>query len=403
MRKMVAPFLEEVAQNFRIVDALDILFVAALLYGAMLWFNQAASRSALIGVAALIGLYFVSRALDMFLTSLVFQTSFAVLLFALVVVFQEDLRRLFERLSALRSMSLGRSPSADIDFVDDLVEAAFRLAAEKTGSLIVVRGAEPLARHLDSGVPLGGKVSTPLLYSIFDTHTAGHDGAAILDGDRVVQFAAHLPISKNTAAIAGRGTRHAAALGLSERSDALTVVVSEERGVVSVAEAGKLTEVPTAAELKSRLESHLATTSPEQSPPLARHILLQHGRLKFLALTVAVVAWFALAYDPDTVQRTFVAPIEYRNLASQLVLDQSAPNEARLTLSGSERSFRFLEPSNLKITLDLSDVQPGYHEFPISDGDLRIPVGLTPYRIAPRPVRLFVEKRQADAKPVAEP
>ncbi len=249
-------FLDELRRTFRIVDAVDILLVSVFLYGSLLWFQRTASRGVLSGVTALAAVYFIARGLDMYLTALAFHTTFAVLLFILVVVFQEDLRRLLEHISALRSVRFRQSTEIDLD-LNELVESMFHMARSRTGALIVLKGREPLARHLHGGVALGGRISKPLLYSIFDAHTPGHDGAVVLDQDRIEQFAAHLPISRNSQEIAGRGTRHSAALGLSECSDSLTIVVSEERGVVSVAESGDLSEIATATDLEQRLKDFL--------------------------------------------------------------------------------------------------------------------------------------------------
>lgn len=395
-------FLDELRRTFRIVDAVDILLVSVFLYGSLLWFQRTASRGVLSGVTALAAVYFIARGLDMYLTALAFHTTFAVLLFILVVVFQEDLRRLLEHISALRSVRFRQSTEIDLD-LNELVESVFHMARSRTGALIVLKGREPLARHLHGGVALGGRISKPLLYSIFDAHTPGHDGAVVLDHDRIEQFAAHLPISRNSQEIAGRGTRHSAALGLSECSDSLTIVVSEERGVVSVAESGDLSEIATATDLKQRLEDFFAAKFPRTTQPVWKRFIIQHGQLKVLALSIAVAAWFVLAYDPHTVQRTFVVPTEYRNLPSNLLLDETAPNEARVTLSGSDRNFRFLEPGSLKVTLDLAGARAGYQEIPITDRNIRLPLNLLPYRIEPRIIRLYLREQLADAtaKPAA--
>jgi hypothetical protein len=224
----------------------------------------------------------------------------------------------------------------------------------------------------------------------------------VIDSDEVERFAVHLPISKNAKAIAGRGTRHSAALGISECSDAFTIVVSEERGVVSVAESGKLREVATAADLKRRLDTFLHSIHPSTPEPLWRRIVIQHGRLKLLAIAIATLAWFVLAYDPHTVQRTFVVQIEYRNVPADLLLDENAPDEARLTLTGSERNFRFLEPGTLKITLDLTDVSPGFQQFPLTESNIRLPPNLSAYRIEPRVVDLLLLKQPAVEQPTGD-
>lgn len=386
-------FFQDFRGSFRIVDAVDILLVSTFLFAALLWFQKTASRGVLIGVCGLAVIYFAAQGLDMYLTSLAFHTTFAILLFILVVMFQEDLRRLLERVSTLGSVRF--TPATDVEIeldVDELVEAVFTMAGSKSGALIVVKGKEPLDRHLHGGIKLGGAMSKQLLFSIFDAHSPGHDGAVVVDEDVVEQFAAHLPISKNSREIAGRGTRHSAALGLSERSDALVIVVSEERGIVSVARAGQLQEMGTASDLKRNLEEFLAFTIPQSTQSYWKRFLLHHGRLKVLALALAIVAWFLLAYDPNTVQRTFVVPIEYRNLPNTLKLE-GAPDELRVTLSGSERSFRFLDPGSLKVPVDLANVTQDDIQLTVNGDDIRIPANLSLYRIEPRNIFLSLTKR----------
>ncbi len=399
MQDSIISFFDELGRTIRVVDALDILVVSVFLYAGLVWFQRTASRGVLVGVAALGVVYFLARGLDMYLTSLAFHTTFAILVFVLVVVFQEDLRRMFERLSALRSVRFRSGPDALIK-VDELVESVFKMAESKTGALIVLQGKESLERQINGGIALGGRFSKPLLYSIFDSRTPGHDGAVIIQAGRVEHFAAHLPISKNSLEIAGRGTRHSAALGLSERSDALTIVVSEERGVVSVAESGKLKEMATAADLKHNLDKFLASTFPVAKQSSWKRFLLQHVQLKILAVTIAVVAWFVIAYDPNTVYRTFVVPIDYRNFPAGMELDENAlpPTEARMTLSGSDRNFRFLEPSSLKITLDLADARLGPQSFSITERNIRLPNKLSPYRIEPRTIRMSLRPQSPEEK-----
>lgn len=385
-------FLDDLNGSFRIVDAIDILLVTLFLYGTLAWFRRTASRGVLIGLALLAVVYFLARVLDMYLTSLAFHTTFAVLLFILVVVFQEDLRRLLERVSNLRSLNFGQPQGMALD-LDAIVDTAFKLASSRIGALFVLKGKEPLERHLTGGILLNGRISTPLLFSIFDPHTPGHDGAVIIDQDRITQFGAHLPISKNTRTLAGRGTRHSAALGLSECSDALTILVSEELGTVSVAEAGKLVVMSSRSELKQRLDRSLGTTFPETKQPLWKRLFVHHAKLKVLSFAIAVAAWFVLAYDPHTVQRTFAVPVEYRNLPAVVELDETAPSEARVTLSGSERDFRFLDPGSLKISLDLAQVQAGFQEVVVAEPNINLPSNVALYRIEPRVMRLFVRAR----------
>ncbi len=335
MFEMVLSFLEEFRRNFRVADAVDILLMSVLVYSALLWFKETASKRMVIGVWVLAFVYFMARALNMYLTSLVFHTGFAVFLVVLVVIFQEDLRRMFERVAGWGSLRRLRQHSVVGDDIQALVDAVFSMAASHTGLLIVLKGSDPLDRQLDGGIPLGGVMSVPLLCSIFDPSSPGHDGAAVIQGDRVQMFGAHLPVSRHQRELAGRGTRHRAALGLSERADALVIVGSEERGAVSVAQNGRLRDITSPAAFRNRVDDFLETKFPKAGSAAWHRFMAEHWRLKLAATTLAIAAWFVLAYNPSTIHRTFVVPIEYRNVADNLLLDQYAPVEGRIILSGS--------------------------------------------------------------------
>jgi len=142
-----------------------------------------------------------ARWLDMYLTNMMFQAGFSALLLALAVIFQQDLRRLFERLAA--SGWFGRQPQAATtgDMVGTLVESVVTLAEQKTGALLVFEGREPMERHIRGGIPVHGYISLPLLCSIFHPESPGHDGAMLIDGERIDRMGVHLPLSNNLAEV----------------------------------------------------------------------------------------------------------------------------------------------------------------------------------------------------------
>lgn len=400
MAEQLWPFIEELRENFRIADAFDIALISLLLYALLIWFRTTASRSLAIAISALAILYLAARVFDLYLTSLVFHAAFAAVLVVLVVVFQEDLRRLLERLATWGSLPARRQQVDVHPEVNTLVEAVFRLAETRTGALIVLKGREQLQRHVDGGIVLEGKLSKPLVYSLFDASSPGHDGAVILEQDRITMFGVHLPISKNQSEIRGRGTRHSAALGLTEQSDALVIVVSEERGVVSVAEGGKLRACETASALKGAVDTFYESHFPIDSANATRQLVFHNWPLKLIAVALGVLIWFTFAYQPGTIQRTFVAQVEYRNVPAGLVVDQYADEEARITLSGVERAFRFFDPASLKITVDLTDRTVGFLTIPVTEREVRVPPNLAIYRIDPRqlgvPLRAQEVERPGD-------
>ena len=140
-----------------------------------------------------------------------------------------------------------------------------------------------------------------------------------------------------------------AALGITERSDAMVIVVSEERGNVSVAKQGKLREMRSAADLKYQVEQFLEDRFPQKTEATWKRFISHDGRWKLLALALAITAWFTLAFSIEKVQLSVVVPIEYRNVPGNSQLDDTMPVEALVTLSGSERDFRLLDRRVLKI------------------------------------------------------
>src|SRR5919112_6164292 len=200
------------------------------------------------------------------------------------VIFQEELRQLFERI-AVWSLARKRTPTLGLSTSDILVRTVADLAKERVGALIVIRGNDPLERHITGGIPLNGKLSAPLLKSIFDPHSPGHDGAVLVEQDSIARFAAHLPLSKDLRQLANVGTRHSAGLGLAELTDALCIVVSEERGTISIARDGKLREVENLQQLGASIESFLQTKFPSATQ---NNIGLPFFRENWIAKAIAI-------------------------------------------------------------------------------------------------------------------
>ncbi len=373
-------------QAFRVQDVVDILLISCLIYGFTLWLKRTSSRFMMVGILLLAVVYSLSRKLQLYMTATLLQGFFAVLIFALIVIFQEDLRRFLERLALWGKIRKKSSPNVQRD-VEVITLAVGNLARKKNGALIVIMGEEPLDRHIEEGVQLNGLLSQALLESIFDPSSIGHDGAVIIDRDRVLQFGCHLPLSSNAKAFGNIGLRHTAALGLSERSDALTIVVSEERGTISVAKDKNLEVLDNAPALKTVLEAHYAGRLPhEKQDRGVAGLFTRNAAEKLIAVVLALVLWVAYGYQRDVVQRDVTVPIEYRNLASDWVLEEPKAMEAKVMLMGPEQAFRLFAPSNLRISLDLNSVKQGDQQITLSSSMIKTPsnisvVGIKPERI----------------------
>jgi uncharacterized protein (TIGR00159 family) len=358
-----SPFAGWSAQ-FGLADALDIGVVAVLCYLGLSWIHRHASPSLLTGAILVLALYGVARIFDLYLTSLLFEAGAVAILVALLLIFQDDLRRAAEQF-ALRGLFLDEQPHPSASTFDLIVDTVRELADDRIGALLVFPGREPLERLLRGGERLNGIASRSLLVSIFHPGSPGHDGAVVIDGNLITRFAVHLPLSRFPEKVGREGTRHSAALGLAERSDALVVVVSEERGTISVAHQGAL-EVVEAATLNERLEHFISGIHPQPGSRAVSQWLLANPALKAASLILAGLLWLGLAYGVETVQRQYPAPIQYRNLPGGWAVDESRVLQARVTLSGSERVLERFDPSQLAVTLDLSKPREGRSDYPLT-------------------------------------
>ncbi len=383
--------------TIRLADMLDIALVACLIYWLLLSLQRRAATAG-VAILALVLTYFVARWADMFLTQMLFQVGLTVIALAVLVLFQEDARRNLERLLDFRSWTRGPTHKS-IAIADPLIESLSQMASNHTGALIVLPGRDVLDRHIRGGIRLDGRVSVPMLLSLFDSSSPGHDGAAIIEGDRVTQFSCHLPLSRRVYAITG-GTRHAAALGLAEQCDALIFVVSEERGVVSIAHDAALRETRSTAEIGQELEAFLTEHHAEKKAQGPGRRLTENLATKIAAITIATVLWGVLVWNIEPVQRTYVVPVEFRNVPADLSVSGIEPSEVRVTIAGPANQFDLLEPNQLRFSLPVYERGNGLRSVWLPENALTTPSGLEVGAIEPQRVWFQVNARKpSPAKP----
>jgi uncharacterized protein (TIGR00159 family) len=376
--------------ELRIADVVDMAIVAVMLWAALAWLRRARARIALAGVAIAAGAFLLARQLELQMTVWILQGFFAVLVIVLVVVFQEDLRRLFEQIAV---WGLRRNPpSAPPDAVDAIVASVRRLVSQKVGALLVIPGREPLDRHVAGGIPLGGLVSEPLLLSLFDPHSPGHDGAVAIEGEHVTRFALHLPLSTDHAQLGMGGTRHAAALGLAERADALAIVVSEERGTVSIARDGRLRTLPGPELLAREIRRFLAERVPK--PVQRRSRLAQVARRwpeALLAVGASAGLWVLLVPGSTVGEFQRRVPVEIENLPPGFALESVEPTEVEVVFQGRRRDvYLALQQAKLSLRVDALLVQLGRRSFDVGPEQVRHPEGLTALSVTPTKIKLNV-------------
>jgi diadenylate cyclase len=258
--------------RFDLSSALDILIVTIVFYGVLMLVRGTRADQVLRGVILLF-IFFSLAAAAFHLTMVdwLLHNSPVVLLVAIPIIFQPELRRALEQVG--RTSAIINHPLATLatplqpSTVEELVDAVHRLSDRRYGALIVVEGNTGLEDFVRSGVRVDGDISSDLLVTIFFVHSPLHDGAVIVRAARILAAGCLLPLSDNPAA-AGRGTRHRAALGISEQTDAACIVVSEETGLISVARAGHLSSNMSIERLTHYLEAFYRSHAQPVEPRL---------------------------------------------------------------------------------------------------------------------------------------
>lgn len=278
-------------KHIYVADVLDMVLVGSLVYGLLLWFKRTRAAFVALGLLLLAVVYTVAYLAGMYMTVLLFQGFFAVFIVAVIIIFQEEIRSVFERI-AVWSLTGGVLKSAPTHRqVEILVRSLGDLARDHIGALVVLRGLDPLDRHVSGGWDLNGELSEALIKSIFDSHSLGHDGAFIVEEGRVSRFGVQLPLSKDFSKITNLGTRHSAALGLAERTDALCLAVSEEHGTISVAQRGELVVVKDLEQLQDAIGAFLTRLMPDDSRNAFLRFFTENWREKLTAAAVSILLW----------------------------------------------------------------------------------------------------------------
>jgi diadenylate cyclase len=247
------------------ISILDIVLVAILIYQFLSLVRGTRAAPMLVGVATLGLAFYFARLGELRTLNWLLSTLLPYVVFALIVVFQSEIRHALANLGS--RISLMRSSNSVVDVYDDIVLAANLFSQNQTGALIVIEREIGLRTYIESGVALDARLSYDLLATIFRPSAPLHDGAVIVQRDRIAAAACFLPLSMNPVLSTQLGTRHRAAIGITEETDAVAVIISEETGIISVAVAGSVERELTLERLRERLSHLLRRYAPAPSLP----------------------------------------------------------------------------------------------------------------------------------------
>ena len=247
-------------------DVLDILIVSIVIYELLKLIRGTRAVQMAVGIASIVGLFYFSRGFQLETLNWLIRNIIGYVVFAAIVLLQADIRRALVHLGRGKLFRRLNRKVTDDDTVEELVVAATTLSAKRIGAIVVIERSIGLRNYIESGIPLDAKLTYDLLVSIFQPTSPLHDGAVIVQADRVAAAACFLPLTTNPRLSRELGSRHRAAIGITEENDAVAIVVSEETGRISVVEDGDLEHDIDSERLRTRLKSVVTLRASRGKP-----------------------------------------------------------------------------------------------------------------------------------------
>jgi diadenylate cyclase len=362
-----------IISNLRFQDGLDILFLTIVVYYLTLWFWGTKAFKALVGLLALGLIYTATRSWGLFLTTWVFEILWQVLVILIIILFQTEIRQVLERVNPLQVLGF-RSGEHAVDWAPGLVQALMTLARKRIGALIIIERLDWVEEWLTGGVPLEGEPRLELIMSIFQKESPLHDGAMLIRKGKVTKVSCYLPLSSAENLPTQWGTRHRAALGLSEKCDARVLVVSEERGEISLARNGEMIRIENVDHLSKAVHEAVRRPGIERKswPKKLKQYFTHRWKLKLGILGVVSIFWLLLA-GQQNFEATLRIPVETKNLPQSLEIESPLDPMVKITVRGLRKDASTLDRRNVIVELDLSSARVGTRIYRLSRDNISLP------------------------------
>ena len=373
--------------SLRWQDIVDIGLVSYILLRFYVLFRGTNAFRVLIGMTVLWFFQQVAVSLGLIVTSWVVQGVVALGAFIIIVVFRNEIRNVLLARN-LKSILWDFSSKTVITAIETIVQSVHEMAQQKCGALLVFPGKEDLEEVVQGGIPWKGAISKEMILSIFWPDNPVHDGAAVIQGNQINQVAVILPVSRSDDLPSYYGTRHRAALGLAEATDALVILVSEERGDVVVARDSQLKTVKQKRRLEQVLQEHMGVAVKKGRESRKEKLAFIAAALFSVIFTTGV--WFSISRGVDTLV-TLQVPLEYtkRDLAMEIV--NTSINTVNLELEGSGALIKSIRPDQVQVRLDLSKSKAGPNTFTITRKTISLPPGVVLKGVTPSVVAVELD------------
>ncbi|MDZ7830507.1 MAG: diadenylate cyclase [Desulfobacterales bacterium] len=390
------PPLEPLTSIIRWQDILDILLNSYILFRLYVLFRGTHVIRVVAGLALLWLFQRVASQMGLIVTSWAMQGIIAAAALIIIIVFRNEIRNVLQAQN-LRAILWG-FPKKNLQTpVDILTESVSELSRRRIGALIILPGKEDLRDMVQGGVDWQGLISREMLLSIFWNGNPVHDGAAVIEGSRIARVGTILPLSQRQDLPQRFGTRHRAALGLAQNSDAMVIVVSEESGNVIIARGHDIIDIHDNQVLRYNIRKHLGIGLAPAKGLKRETVELSIAGL--LCLVCMTGIWFSFTKGMETLT-TMELPVEFVNRASGLEIFDTSSSTAKLYLSGSGALIKNMRSDQVKISVDLSQADIGANVYNLNGENVSLPPGIRLNRIEPSVLTVTLDKLTTKMIPI---
>ena len=377
-------------------DLVDICVNSYILFRFYVLFRGTNVFRVLIGMTVLWFLQRIAISIGLIVTSWVVQGIVAVGAIIIIVVFRNEIRRILQAKN-LKSILWGFSYKSAITPTEIIADSVFEMAQRKCGALIVFPGKEDLSDVVRGGTPWRGLITKEMITSIFWPDNPVHDGAAIVTGDQIRVVGAILPLSDRDDLASYYGTRHRAALGLAETTDALVIVVSEERGDILVAKGNRLREIKQKRTLEQNIQEHVGTAAVKKGAVKKERLEITAAAL--LSIVFITGIWFSVSRGQDTLVSLDI-PVDYINRKPGTEIFDTSVKSVSLVLSGSGALVKSITPDQVGVRLDLSKSAIGPNSLSITSENISLPPGIILREVTPNEIEVLIDETIKKKLPV---
>jgi uncharacterized protein (TIGR00159 family) len=374
--------------SLRWQDIIDISLVSYILFRFYVLFRGTNAFRVLIGMTILWFFQQIAVSMGLIVTSWVVQGVVTLGAFIIIVIFRNEIRTVLLARN-LKFIFWGGASKTVASTIEIIIQSVLDMARRNCGALIVLPGKEDLEEVIQKGIPWEGEISKEMILSIFWPDNPVHDGATIIRGDQITQVSAILPLSRRDDLPSYYGTRHRAALGLAEATDALIVGVSEERGDVVAAQDSQLKVIKQRRRLEQILKQHMGVAAKKSRELLKERLMVTTAAIFSVIFVTGV--WFSVSRGVDTLA-THEIPVVYMNRDPSMEIVKTSGNTVSLELEGSVALIKSIKPDQIQVKLDLSESKEGPHSFTITRESISLPPGIILKGVTPHVVDVELDK-----------